>query len=119
MNIYPKDESAVAPTRLVKEAVATAIIAQMKLGNTKAQSIGPVLNSSDDIATFNEVWAALEAEGKSMRALSPNDFTDKASYKTALGDLLTYASEDDFYIGIKIEKGATNFTELKESYKTH
>lgn len=134
-DIYPKVETTVEIKKLDKNVVANACIIQMQAELTKAQAIGPVLNSSDDVATFNEVWDAIVAEGKLMRGVSltktiivkeateetaavteVKDRTE-AEYKEALADCCVYLDSTKWYAGLLKEKDVKNYTELKALYK--
>ncbi len=107
--IYPyKTETAVIE-RLDKSTVAAAIIEKREEGLTKAQAIGPVLNGSDDIATFNEMWDVVEAERLSLHAVNLTAFATEAQYKSALAELITHLNPTLWVEGIKAERGITEW----------
>jgi hypothetical protein len=140
-DIYPEAETVVEIEKLDELTVANAIIEQVEAGLTKAQAIGPVLNGSDDVATFNKVWAEIEASAKSLRKISvvktvivkeaegtlgEEDYTpaqtevkDKteAEYLADLDGVKGYLDRPKWYAGIKEEKGVSNWTEYKNIMK--
>jgi len=116
---YPRAKVVDSIEKLDKATVATKIIDVVeKLGLTKAQAIGPVLNGSDDVQTFNEVWNALEAEKNKMSSVSIIDSKDLTDYKNKLGDGITYLDVDTWYSGILEEKEVGDFDNLKSSFET-
>ena len=115
-DIYPEANIAIEIKKLDKKTVATSCIAQIQAGQTKAQAIGIVLKGSDDVATFNEVWEALVAEGKAMRSVGVEDKTE-AVYKLALVNSCAYLDSTKWYAGLLKEKDVKTYTELKTLYK--
>ena len=84
MSLYPKKIDNVEIVKLNRSDVVASVITTMDGGLTKAQAIGIVLNGSDDIDTFNEVWDSIETQGKAARAVSVASFTTDTDYKAAV-----------------------------------
>lgn len=113
MAFYPKAPVSVSIVKLDKATVAAAMITRMEAGDTKAQALGPVLAGSDDVATFNEVWAELLAEKIALRAVDATLSSDETAYKVELTKVKTYADVTLFYDGYLAEQEVADFAALK------
>ncbi len=107
--IYPYKVESVVVELLDKDTVAADIIEKREEGLTKAQAIGPVLNGSDDIVTFNEMWDVVEAERQSLRAINPGAFATEAQYKLAVAEKATHLNPNLWVDGIKAERDITEW----------
>lgn len=111
--IYPYKTTVPVVQKLAKPDVATAIIVQRELGLSKAQAIGPVLDGSDDVATFNEVWGEIEAERLSLETVAPSEFATESQFRAALTSRSTYLSPEKWLAGIKTKLGISQWSDVK------
>jgi hypothetical protein len=103
---YPKAENKQTVDKLDKNTVATAIEKAVEEDElTKAQAIGPVLNGSDDIETFNEVWNEMYKE-KQIMEKTPLEGTEQ-EYLDNLASKVTYLDPSKFLSGLKAKTGKT------------
>lgn len=117
-NVYPEAPPSSSVTPIAENAIVPRIIAQMDAGKTKAEAIGPCLQGSDDVATFNRLWAEIEAEGKALRRVSVESARDETEYRAELAKVAKRLDVDAWIAGIKAEKGAKNFSELKSAARS-
>ena len=119
MEIYPRAKSEKAVTPLVKSTVAAAILTILENTNlpeeqrTKAAVIGPVLNGSDDVKTFNEVWDEIKKERDELASIDPSRFKNEGEYKSSLASKKRYLDDTKWTNGMLAKYGAENFGELK------
>ena len=112
-DVYPEYVEEVEITPIDEEVCAERIISAMDTGKTKAQAVGEVLQGSDDVSTFNRLWKEIEKEGKTLRAISADDFDKEADYKNALNKSASRLNYELWYTGIKAEKQTETFEGLK------
>ena len=111
--LYPKAKEESSIEKLDENAVATKIIDVVEnKGLTKAQAIGPVLDGSNDVGTFNKVWKELFEKKKKMKSVAIQDTVTKT--KEELSKVSKYLDVDTWYNGLLEENDVSTFTALKE-----
>jgi len=116
-NIYPEKIEIEEIKLLNRGEVASEVIKQMKEGKTKAQAIGPVLNGSDDVSTFNLVWDEILSEKQKLSNINPKDFKTQTEYLNALEEVANYLDINKWLEGIKEVNDVSSWGELSTKLK--
>ena len=111
-NVYPEKQASKNIEGIDKEVAAGRIITAMDSGLSKAQAIGDVLKGSDDIDTFNELWDAIEAEGKALRSVDCSKYETEEEYLENLP--AKYLDKELWLVGLLDEKGVADWDGLLE-----
>ena len=109
-NVYPEETVKKVIDKLDKKIAVNKIITAMENNLTKAQAIGGVLAGSDDIASFNELWDAIEAEGKAFRSVDCSKYETEEEYLESLP--AKYLDKELWLVGLLDEKGVADWDGL-------
>ena len=71
-------------------------------------------NQNLDPKDVSGLYDEIEAEKKTCEALHPCEYTTLASFKTALGGVMTYLSVDKWIADLKIQFKVTTWTAMTE-----